>query len=105
LPYVASLAIGATFNIYAFFARRGRHVTWDREQFLTVTPDNKRKVIAIDRVSVGSLTASVVHPREVFKGIVPANVVAFICLQNHPSGDPTPSKEACLPTRSPKPKT
>lgn len=71
--------------------------TWDREQFLTVTLGKKRKVIAIDRVSVGSLTASIVLPREVFEVIVPANVAAFIYLQNHASGDPTPSKEACLP--------
>ncbi|MGD0949301.1 MAG: JAB domain-containing protein [Candidatus Binatia bacterium] len=54
--------------------------TWDREQFLTVTLGKKHKVIAIDRVGVGSLTASIVIPREVFKGIVPANVAAFICL-------------------------
>ena len=47
---------------------------------------DKNKVIAIDQVSIGSLTASVVHPRQVFKSIVPANVAASICLQNHPSG-------------------
>ena len=82
-------------DIYAFL--REEVATWDREQFLTVTLGKKHKVIAIDRVSVGGLTASIVHPRQVFKGIVLANVAAFICLQNHPSGDPTPSKEACLP--------
>ena len=84
---------------------REEGATWDRERFLTVTLGKKHKVIAIDRVSVRGLTASIVLPRQVFKGIVPANVAAFIRLQNHPSGDPTPSKEACLPTRSPKPKT
>lgn len=84
-------------DIYALF--RDEAATWDREQFLTVILDNKHKVIAIDQVSVGSLTASIVHPREVFKAIVLANAAAFICVHNHPSGDPTPSKEDIEITR------
>ena len=44
-------------------------------------------------VSVGSLTAAIVHPREVFKVILLANAAAFVALHNHPSGDPAPSPE------------
>ena len=44
-------------------------------------------------VSVGSLTASLVHPREVFKVAILANAAAIICCHAHPSGDPTPSAE------------
>jgi DNA repair protein RadC len=84
-------------DIYALF--RDEAASWDREQFLTVILDNKHKVLAVDQVSVGSLTASIVHPREVFKAILLANAAAFICVHNHPSGDPTPSKEDLEITR------
>jgi len=48
-------------DVYALF--REEAATWDREYFLTILLDNKHKVLAIDQVSVGSLTASIVHPR------------------------------------------
>ena len=44
-------------------------------------------------ISVGSLTASVVHPREVFKAAIQQAAASIILVHNHPSGDPTPSKE------------
>src|SRR5437899_11123120 len=55
--------------------------------------DQKNKVIGINTVSMGSLTASVVHPREVFKIAILANCASIILGHNHPSSDPTPSKE------------
>jgi DNA repair protein RadC len=48
-------------NLYALFC--DEVATWDRERFVTVMLDNKHQVIAVDEVSVGSLTASLVHPR------------------------------------------
>jgi DNA repair protein RadC len=47
---------------------------------------------------MGSLTASVVHPREVFKAAVLANAATLICGHNHPSGDTVPSQEDRLIT-------
>ena len=44
-------------------------------------------------ISVGSLTASVVHPREVFKASIQQTAASIILVHNHPSGDPTPSRE------------
>jgi DNA repair protein RadC len=44
-------------------------------------------------VSVGSLNASIVHPREVFKAAVMASAAAVVLVHNHPSGDPEPSEE------------
>ena len=44
-------------------------------------------------VSMGSLTASIVHPREVFKAAILANTAAIVCGHNHPSGDVQPSRE------------
>jgi DNA repair protein RadC len=65
----------------------------DREHFIVLMLDQKNKVIGINTVSTGSLTASVVHPREVFKPAIVGNAAAIVCAHNHPSGDPTPSKE------------
>ncbi len=67
--------------------------SWDREKFLTVMLDGKGHVLGIEEVSVGTLTASLVHPRELLKGLILANAASFICVHNHPSGDPTPSPE------------
>jgi len=55
--------------------------------------DQKNKMIGINTVSMGSLTASVVHPREVFKPAILSNAAALLCCHNHPSGAPQPSRE------------
>ena len=65
----------------------------DREIFAVMLLNTKNRVIGINVVSVGSLTASVVHPREVFKAACLANAANIILTHNHPSGDPAPSKE------------
>jgi DNA repair protein RadC len=53
----------------------------------------KNNVIGVNTVSVGSLTASVVHPRECFKPAILSNAAAIILAHNHPSGQPRPSQE------------
>jgi DNA repair protein RadC len=65
----------------------------DREHFLVAMLDQKNKIIGINIVSTGSLTASVVHPREVYKPAILSNAAAIICGHNHPSGAPQPSQE------------
>src|SRR6266436_6299581 len=65
----------------------------DREHFVILMLDQKNQVIGIHTVSVGSLTASIVHPRETFKAAILANAAAIICGHNHPSGAPRPSRE------------
>ena len=65
----------------------------DREQFLVCCLDAKHAIIGVNVVSVGSLTLSIVHPREVFKPAILLNAGAIICTHNHPSGDPAPSVE------------
>ena len=65
----------------------------DREQFLVCCLDAKHAIIGVNVVSVGSLTMSIVHPREVFKPAILLNSSAIICAHNHPSGDPSPSPE------------
>lgn len=65
----------------------------DRENFVAVYLDTKHRVSHVQTVSVGHLSASLVHPREVFKGALLANAQALIVGHNHPSGDVTPSIE------------
>ena len=65
----------------------------DREMFVTLLLDGKNQVLGFNVVSVGSLTAALVHPREVFKPVILANAAAVILLHNHPSGSAEPSAE------------
>jgi DNA repair protein RadC len=65
----------------------------DRETVLEIMLDAKHHVNGIHLVSIGSLDASVVSPREVYKAAILANAAAIIVAHNHPSGDPTPSQE------------
>lgn len=45
------------------------------------------------KLSMGSLNASIVHPREVFRAAIKRSSASIVCVHNHPSGDPTPSPE------------
>jgi len=65
----------------------------DREHFVTILLNQKNRVVGVNTVSIGSLTASVVHPREVFKPAILSNAAAIILAHNHPSGAPQPSQE------------
>lgn len=63
----------------------------DRERFLALYLDTRHRVLAIDTVSVGTLNASLVHPREVLKGAIEISAAALIVAHNHPSGCARPS--------------
>ena len=63
------------------------------EEFHIISLDTKNQVIAAFLVSKGSLNASIVHPREVFKRALLTNAAAIIAIHNHPSGRPEPSSE------------
>jgi len=63
------------------------------------TKNRALKVIKVDEVSVGSLTASLVHPRETFKAAIRESAAAVIFIHNHPSGEIKPSHEDILLTR------
>jgi len=55
--------------------------------------DTKNRVLAVKTVSIGDLSSSIVHPREVYKDAVVASAASLIIAHNHPSGDPNPSGE------------
>lgn len=63
------------------------------EQFRVLVLDTKHRIIRVKMASSGTLDASLVHPREVFREAIAASGAAVIVAHNHPSGDPTPSRE------------
>ena len=65
----------------------------DRESFCVLCLNTKNEPTAIHQVSIGTLNASLVHPREAFKLAILSNSASVIAAHNHPSGEPTPSPE------------
>ena len=65
----------------------------DREKFICIHLNIKNQIISFEVVSTGSLTSSIVHPREVYKGAILSNAASVIFMHNHPSGDPEPSND------------
>jgi len=64
-----------------------------QEHFVCLYLNTKNQVLHRQTVFVGSLNASIVHPREVFREAFRRSAASLICFHNHPSGDPTPSRE------------
>ncbi|RFU66101.1 RadC family protein [Peribacillus glennii] len=64
-----------------------------QEHFVCLYLNTKNQVLHKQTIFIGSLNASIVHPREVFKEAFRRSAASIICLHNHPSGDPTPSRE------------
>ena len=78
-------------DVYRHFHAGLRFVP--HERFLVVLLDGRYRVLRQEVVSQGTLTASLVHPREVFRPALREAAAALILVHNHPSGDPTPSPE------------
>jgi len=70
-----------------------------QEEFRVILLDNKKRLIRHCRVSLGSLDAALVYPREVFRPALAAGAASIILVHNHPSGDPTPSEQDIALTR------
>ena len=63
------------------------------ESFLVVHLDGKNRMVGMTTCSIGSMTASLVHPRDVFRSAIANMTAGLIFIHNHPSGDPEPSDE------------
>lgn len=70
-----------------------------QEHFVCLFLNTKNHIIAQETLSIGSLNASIVHPREVFRAAIKCSSASIVCAHNHPSGDPTPSPEDIQLTR------
>lgn len=71
----------------------GRMHCLDREEFRVILLNTKNRVIQVETVAVGTLNSSGVEPREVFKNAIRRSAAAVILVHNHPSGDPTPTRQ------------
>ncbi|MEF2292702.1 MULTISPECIES: RadC family protein [Virgibacillus] len=71
----------------------------NQEHFVALFLNTKNQVIHRQTIFIGSLNASIVHPREVFREAVKRSAASIIVAHNHPSGDPTPSREDIHVTR------
>jgi len=87
----------SSLEIYEHF--RPQFEELKKECFWDVLLDGKNRILKIVKISEGSLTASLVHPREVFRPAIQEAAAAVLFVHNHPSGDPSPSPEDIQITR------
>ena len=87
----AGAAIRGPADVFAHFHPSLRLAT--QEKFIAILLDGRHRMIREEVVSQGTLTASLVHPREVFRAALRESAAALILVHNHPSGDPAPSAE------------
>ena len=78
-------------DVFRHFHPRLRYAA--QERFFVVLLDGRHRVLRHELVSQGTLTASLVHPREVFRPALREAAAAVVLVHNHPSGDPAPSRE------------
>ena len=77
----------AVYTLFSFLQQE------TKEHFIALHLDAKNRILCIDRVSAGTMTNSLIHPREVFKTALLSSATSLLLIHNHPSGDPTPSRE------------
>lgn len=97
LPWKIGEPLRGSGDVYAHF--REHLAAEQREHFYALLLDNKHRKLREVLVSLGSLTSSIVHPRDVFAQVIRWSAAAVIFCHNHPSGDPTPSAEDLEITR------
>jgi len=96
-PSLAGESFCSSGDVAAYY--RPRMKDFKKETFRCALLDTKNKIIREEVVSVGSLSASLVHPRETFKAAVRESAAAVVFVHNHPSGDIKPSQEDILLTK------
>lgn len=84
-------------DVHSLMAEQLRYLK--KEYFVCLFLNTKNQVMNQETLSIGSLNASIVHPREVFRAAISRGSASIICVHNHPSGDPTPSPEDIQITR------
>lgn len=86
-----SVSIKSPDDAAALVMEEMRHL--DREHFVALLLNVKNQVVAKELISIGTLSTSSVHPRELFKPAIRRSAASIILVHNHPSGDPEPSRE------------
>ncbi len=96
-PSLAGASFCSSEDVVSYYRPRLKDAK--KEIFRCALLDTKNKIIREEIVSMGSLTASIVHPRDTFKAAIRESAAAVIFIHNHPSGDSKPSQEDILLTR------
>lgn len=91
--YDVQKKIGSSYDAYKAITEITKVQEEAQEVFGILILNTTHKIVAVHEISRGTLNASMVHPREVFKPAVLHNAAAIVCFHNHPSGEPKPSKE------------
>ncbi|MEW6586777.1 MAG: DNA repair protein RadC [Nitrospirota bacterium] len=90
-PYDKGPAFSSASDVFKFYHQRLRHLK--KEVFRGALLDAKNRILSDYQVSEGTLTHSLIHPREAFRPAIKESAASVIFVHNHPSGDPTPSRE------------
>ncbi len=96
-PSLAGASFCSSEDVASYYRPRMKDLK--KEMFRCALLDTKNKIIRDEVVSIGSLTSSIVHPRDTFKAAIRESAAAVIFIHNHPSGDTKPSQEDILLTR------
>lgn len=91
VPADGKPVFSSSHSLYSYFAPRFKNLK--KELFISVLLDAKNRLIRECRVSEGTLTNSLIHPREAFREAIRESAASVIFVHNHPSGDPEPSRD------------
>lgn len=91
------IALDAPERIHEFFGPQMRHLT--QEQVVVAVLDTRLRHIGTNVISVGTVSESMAHPREVLRPVITRGAHGFVLIHNHPSGDPSPSRSDEAVTR------
>lgn len=95
-PFIKGPAFSSGHDVYSYY--HGRLKNLKKEVFYCLMLDAKNRILKDCRISEGTLTNSLIHPREAFKDAIKESAASVIFVHNHPSGDPGPSREDILIT-------
>jgi DNA repair protein RadC len=96
-PSIAGASFCSSLDVAEYYRPRMKDAK--KEMFRCALLDTKNRILREEIVSIGSLTASIVHPRDTFKAAIRESAAAVIFIHNHPSGDIKPSQEDILLTK------
>lgn len=97
MPRVRDISMGTPADVFRYTKPRLAHLT--REVFHVLCLDSRHRLIADRRVAEGGLAACAIAPRDVFEPAIREAAPAILVVHNHPSGDPTPSRDDVALTR------
>jgi DNA repair protein RadC len=90
-PFMRGPAFSSGHEVYSYYHSRFKNLK--KEVFCCMLLDAKNRILKDCKVSEGTLTNSLIHPREAFKDAIKESAASVIFVHNHPSGDPSPSRE------------